>query len=59
MTIIPTAGFVFGLVIIAVLVWDGWRSVNQHLYCHVFTDDFSNGLNPAIWETEVQAGGYG
>lgn len=58
-TIIPVIGILVGLAAIGLLVWDGWRKVTNHVYCHVFTDDFSRGFNDTIWTKEVELGGYG
>jgi len=58
-TILPIIGIVVGLAISGFLVWDGIRSVVKHNYCLVLDDDFSRGLDPGIWEHEVQLGGFG
>lgn len=58
-TIMPFIGAALGIIISAILVWDGWRQVINHKYCLVYEDDFSQGLDPDIWETEIQAGGFG
>jgi hypothetical protein len=58
MTILPLVGLFIGLCITAVLVWDGVRSVAQHKYCEIFTDDFSS-WNSSVWTKEVEVGGYG
>ncbi|KAK4445341.1 beta-1,3-glucan-binding protein [Podospora aff. communis PSN243] len=58
-TILPLIGIFIGLGISGFLVWDGIRSVVKHEYCPVLDDDFSRGLDPAIWEKEVQLGGFG
>lgn len=57
--IIPFIGAALGMAIAGVLVWDGWRRVTNHTYCLVYEDDFSQGLDPDIWESEIQAGGFG
>ena len=57
--LIPLLGVVVGLIAIGLLVWDGLRNVVNHKYCHVFTDDFSNGFNSTIWTKECEVGGYG
>ena len=59
MTLIPSMGFVLGFAIIALLSWSGYSSVSRHQYCHVFTDDFTNGFNSTIWTKHVETGGYG
>lgn len=58
-TIIPLLGAFVGLILAALLVWDGWKSVINHNYCLVFEDDFSQGLNPDNWQAEIQLGGFG
>ncbi|KAK0726028.1 glycoside hydrolase family 16 protein [Lasiosphaeris hirsuta] len=58
-TIIPIIGIVIGLALSAFLVWDGVRSVVKHNYCLVLAEDFSGGLNGAVWQKEVQLGGFG
>ncbi|KAH8661985.1 putative beta-1,3-glucan-binding protein [Xylariales sp. PMI_506] len=58
-TILPIIGIFLGLGISGFLVWDGIRSVINHKYCLVFEDDFSNGFNTALWNKEVQVGGFG
>ncbi|KAK0634115.1 beta-1,3-glucan-binding protein [Immersiella caudata] len=58
-TILPLIGIFVGLGISGFLVWDGMRSVVKHNYCPVLEEDFSRGLDPAIWEREVQLGGFG
>lgn len=58
-TIIPLLGAFVGILLAALLVWDGWKSVINHDYCLVFEDDFSHGLNPDIWQAEMQLGGFG
>lgn len=57
--LIPVLGLLVGFASIALLVWDGHRKAVTHRYCHVFTDDFSDGFNSTIWTKEVQLGGYG
>ncbi|KAK0612458.1 glycoside hydrolase family 16 protein [Bombardia bombarda] len=58
-TILPLIGIFLGLAISGFLVWDGIRSVVKHQYCQVLNEDWSNGINPDIWEAEVQVGGFG
>jgi hypothetical protein len=58
-TILPVIGIVIGLAISGFLVWDGIRSVVKHNYCLVLQDDFTNGLDTAVWTKEVQVGGFG
>lgn len=58
-TLIPILGFILGVAVVALLAWSGYSSVSRHQYCHVFTDDFSNGFNSTIWTKHVETGGYG
>lgn len=58
-TIIPAIGIFVGFLSIGLMVWAGLKSVTNHTYCHVFTDDFSEGFNSTIWTKEVELGGYG
>lgn len=56
---LPIIGAAFGIIIAAILVWDGWRTVINHKYILLYEDDFSNGLDKSIWEPEIQVGGFG
>lgn len=58
MTIIPILGLLVGLAVSGLLIWDGLRSVVNHKYCEVFSDDFSS-WNDKVWTKEVEVGGYG
>ncbi|KAF1991361.1 glycoside hydrolase family 16 protein [Aulographum hederae CBS 113979] len=58
-TIIPVAGILIGLIVSGVLIWDGLRSVVNHKYCQVLDEDFSAGLNSAVWTMESEVGGFG
>ncbi|EON68776.1 hypothetical protein W97_08034 [Coniosporium apollinis CBS 100218] len=58
-TIIPLLGIFFGLAITGVLIWDGLRTVVNHVYCPVLDEDFSGGLNSAVWTKEAEVGGFG
>jgi hypothetical protein len=58
-TIIPLVGIFVGLALSGVLIWDGLRSVVNHNYCEILSEDFSNGLNSKIWTKEVEVGGFG
>lgn len=58
-TIIPLVGLALGFAIAGFLVYDGISSVVHHKYCPVMSDDFSNGLNTAIWTKEAEVGGFG
>jgi len=58
-TIIPLIGLLLGFGIAGFLVYDGLSSVIHHKYCLVLSDDFSGGLNTAVWTQEAEVGGYG
>ncbi|KAI8934716.1 hypothetical protein NX059_008405 [Plenodomus lindquistii] len=57
-TAFPIIGFLLGLGIAGVLIWDGVRTVAVHKYCEVLNENFST-WNPDIWTKEVEVGGYG
>ena len=58
-TIIPLIGLLLGFGIAGFLVYDGLTSVIHHKYCLVLSDDFSEGINTAVWTQEAEVGGYG
>jgi hypothetical protein len=58
-TIIPLLGILVGLTVTGVLIWDGLRSVVNHIYCPVLDEDWSNGINTDIWTKEAEVGGFG
>ncbi|KAF1978104.1 glucan endo-1,3-beta-D-glucosidase [Bimuria novae-zelandiae CBS 107.79] len=58
-TVIPMCGFLVGMGLAAFLIWHGYNGVSRNLYCPVMVDDFSKGLDPQIWQKEVEVGGYG
>lgn len=58
-TIIPLIGIIAGVAISGLLVWDGIRSVVNHVYCPVLVDDFSKGINEKVWLKEIEVGGFG
>jgi hypothetical protein len=58
-TIIPILGLIVGLGISGFLIWDGLRSVVNHVYCPVLIEDFSNGFNSKVWTKEAEVGGFG
>lgn len=58
-TIIPILGILLGLAVSGFLIYDGLQTVQQHVYCSVFQDDFSSGLNSKVWTKEVEVGGFG
>jgi hypothetical protein len=58
-TIIPILGILVGLGITGFLIWDGLRSVVNHVYCPVLDENWSNGINSKIWTKEAEVGGFG
>ncbi|KAE8450268.1 hypothetical protein EG329_006696 [Mollisiaceae sp. DMI_Dod_QoI] len=58
-TIIPLIGLALGFGIAGFLIYDGLSSVVHHKYCPVLDEDFSGGLNSAIWTQEAEVGGFG
>lgn len=57
--IIIQAGAWLGVMLGVLLMWEGWTKTENHNYCLVYEDDFSQGLDPDVWKTEVQLGGFG
>lgn len=58
-TIIPIVGIFLGLAVTGVLIWDGLRSVVNHVYCPVLQENWSNGINNNVWVKECEVGGFG
>ncbi|KAI9817425.1 MAG: hypothetical protein M1827_001034 [Pycnora praestabilis] len=58
-TIIPLLGLALGFAIAAFLVYDGLKTVVNHVYCPVLDEDWSNGIDSKIWTKEVEVGGFG
>jgi hypothetical protein len=58
-TIIPCFGLLVGVAVAAILVWNGIRQIQNHVYCPVYETDFSTGLDGKVWTKEVEVGGYG
>ncbi|KAF1942004.1 concanavalin A-like lectin/glucanase [Clathrospora elynae] len=56
--IFPLVGFIIGLGVVGIFLWDSVRTVARHSYCEVFHDNFTS-LNPSVWTKEVEVGGYG
>jgi hypothetical protein len=57
-TILPLVGLGLGLMVTAIMIWDGFRVIGRHKYCEIFYDDFTS-LNETVWTKEVELGGYG
>lgn len=57
-TILPLVGLGLGLMVTAIMIWDGFRVIGKHKYCEIFHDDFKS-LNETVWTKEVELGGYG
>ncbi|KAI9831758.1 MAG: hypothetical protein M1826_003089 [Phylliscum demangeonii] len=58
-TIIPIIGLVLGVILAAILVWDGLRTVVINQYRIVLDENFHGGFNDKIWTKEVEVGGFG
>ena len=58
-TIIPVMGLLLGLAVSGFLVWGGVRSITNHKYCAVLTEDWSGGIDSKIWTKEAEVGGFG
>ncbi|TVY31024.1 Beta-1,3-glucan-binding protein [Lachnellula hyalina] len=58
-TIIPLIGLAIGFALAGFLVYDGLHSVVHHKYELVLDENFSEGLNSAIWTKEAEVGGFG
>lgn len=58
-TIIPLIGLAIGLALAGFLVYDGLSSVVHHKYQIVLDENFSEGLNSAVWTKEAEVGGFG
>lgn len=56
----PVGGLLLGLGLTALIIYLKITSITHHKYCPVLSEDFSSGaLDPEVWTTEVQVGGYG
>ncbi|TVY20677.1 Beta-1,3-glucan-binding protein [Lachnellula arida] len=58
-TIIPLIGLAIGVALAGFLVYDGLHSVVHHKYQIVLDENFSEGLNSAVWTKEAEVGGFG
>ncbi|KAE9964159.1 hypothetical protein BLS_008584 [Venturia inaequalis] len=58
-TIVPILGILVGLAISGFLIYDGLKSVVNHVYCPVLEENWSNGINNNIWTKEAELGGFG
>ena len=59
-TIIPIFGLLLGLAVSGFLIWEGLQTVQRHVYCPVLIQEtFGGGLDPKVWEREVELGGFG
>jgi hypothetical protein len=57
-TILPLIGFGLGLIVVAIMIWDGFRVIGRHKYCEIYHDNFTS-FNESVWTKEVELGGYG
>ena len=58
-TIIPIIGLVLGFCLAGFLVFDGMQSIVNHQYTLILDEDWSKGLDPAVWQQESNVGGFG
>ncbi len=58
-TIIPLIGLFVGFALAGFLVWDGLRTVVNHVYCPVLDENWSGGFNERVWTKEAEVGGFG
>lgn len=58
-TIIPLIGLFLGFALAGFLVWDGLRTVVNHVYCPVLDENWSEGFNTQVWTKEAELGGFG
>ncbi|MCJ1308483.1 hypothetical protein MMC25_002136 [Agyrium rufum] len=58
-TIIPIIGILVGFGLAGFLVYDGLKTVVNHVYCPVLDEDWSEGFNTKIWTKEAEVGGFG
>ncbi|THV51465.1 hypothetical protein BGAL_0110g00240 [Botrytis galanthina] len=58
--VFPLCGLLLGLGLTGLIIYLKLSEITHHKYCPVLSEDFSSGaLDPKIWTTEVQVGGYG
>lgn len=50
---------ILGVVGFGALLATGILTVPKHKYCMVLDEDWSNGINPDVWQHEIQVGGFG
>lgn len=58
-SIIPIIGFALGIFLAGFLIFDGLQSIVNHQYELVLDEDWSNGINKAVWQMESNVGGFG
>ena len=58
-TIIPLIGLGLGFVLAGFLVFTGLQSIVNHQYELILDEDWSKGVNPAVWQQESNVGGFG
>lgn len=59
LTIMPVCGIAVGLALSGVLMYFKMGLGSSSNFCSILSDDFSNGINPAIWTMEQEVGGFG
>lgn len=58
-TIIPIIGLVLGICVVGFLVFEGLQSIVNHQYELILDEDWSHGINKAVWQQESNVGGFG
>lgn len=54
-----STGCFVGVIIGTILIWNAWTGVINSEFCNILIDDFQKGINLAVWNFEVQRGGFG
>lgn len=58
-TIIPLIGLGLGFALAGFMVFNGLQSIVNHQYELVLDEDWSKGVDPAVWQQESNVGGFG
>ncbi|PNS18233.1 hypothetical protein CAC42_7602 [Sphaceloma murrayae] len=52
-------GCFMGLLMGGYLMYTSWMSVTNSEYCPILEDNFTSGIDPNVWNFEIQRGGFG
>ncbi|PSK51907.1 hypothetical protein B9Z65_3174 [Elsinoe australis] len=52
-------GCLVGLLMGGYLTYTSWMSVTNSEYCPILDDNFTTGIDPGVWNYEIQRGGFG